>query len=136
MGNMKEFFTMLENLISFFDDLIELQNKKLDIIVANDVDELDRCINQEQAYAMQLKGYDRKREKMQEELGFAQVPLREIVEKCEGEERKGLDQLYQVLHLKTQELRAANDCVNKFIEMRIEVLDGLIEEQNQIKNNQ
>ena len=110
-----------------FDDLLELENKKIDAISVNDVDLLDQYMNEENVFLMQMRGLDFKREKMQEQLGAKGLTFREIIDKFDGLEKDNLNNLYDGLSVKSQELKDAIGSVKRLIDMHLYSISELLD---------
>jgi hypothetical protein len=128
MENLRDFYTILENHIALFDGLTSLEAQKLEAIVENDIDRLDAYMRAEQAYTLELRGLDIKREKIQENLGIAGLTLSAIIERTEGEQKKKLTDLYTNLRDKIEDLDAAITCTKKFIELHLDSI-GFLEDK-------
>lgn len=126
MGEMKKLFDVMDDVLELFDRLMVVENSKLDAIAVNDVDKLDEHMRAEQACTMELRSLDARREHVQEELGFKGYTMRQIIDATSGEEKEKLQEIYETLQIKTEELQIAVDCTKKFIELHIQSLDFLL----------
>jgi len=126
MSDYDSFCKVIHETILLFEELIELENKKIDAISENDVNLLDQYMNDEHAYLMQMRGLDYKREKMQEQLGATGLPFKDIIEKFDGIEKETLNSLCENLRTKTTELREAIARVKKLIDMHLSSINELL----------
>ena len=79
MYKLDDFLDLLEKLVLLFDDLTEVEQTKLEAVTKKDIDTLNDCMKEEQAYLLQFRGLDKKRE---ERLAF--------IEKIEEQLKKQL----------------------------------------------
>lgn len=120
------FCKVIRDTIALFEELNEYENKKLDAIAANNVLELDKYLNDEQAYLMKMRGLDSKREKLQQQLGVTGLPFKEIIEKFDGRERDSLNSLYDELSEKSTELKNAITATRKYIELHLNTISAML----------
>ena len=121
------FFETLRDTICLFDELLVFENEKLDAVAANDVDRLDRRLNEEQACLLRMKNLDAKREQLQQKLGYADMTLKQIAEQIGGAEQAALLALYDELSAKSTELKDAIATTKKFIDLHINAIGILLE---------
>ena len=135
MENFNAFCAVLESHISLFEGLMSVETQKLSAIAGNDIDKLDQHMKSEQAYALELRGLDAKREMIQAKLGCAGLPLNQIIEKSEGERKKKLLALYLNLKDRIEDLDATIACTKKFIELHLNSID-LLEARMKTQRNE
>ena len=126
-GDFDFFCKTLNDTLVLFDDLIALENKKVDAIAENDITLLDQYMNDEQAFLLQMRSLDYKREKTQGQLGVPGLTFRQLAEKFEGTEKEALDSLYEDLSAKTTELKEAIAGTKKLIEMHLSSISAVLE---------
>lgn len=120
------FTKTIDETIELFDRLMAFEAKKQEAIGANKVALLEQCMTEEQPYLMKLRGADQKREKAQKELGGENMTFRQLIENCEPQEQKELEERFSILSLKTEQLKAAVEASKKYIELNIHELDTLL----------
>ena len=81
MGEFSNFSKLIEEFIEFFEELIPVEQEKLDAAVKNRVSFVEECMHKEQAAVLRLRGLEQKREKEQERLNLAGCTFRQILEK-------------------------------------------------------
>lgn len=69
---------LFTDIITTLDKLSALQIEKLNAAKQQDLALLDRCMKQEQAFSMTLRGYEQKRNRILQELQLADVPLMQL----------------------------------------------------------
>jgi len=122
------FCQLLRDTQSLFDALIVFENKKLDIISANDVDALDQSMKEEQAYILKMKGLDLKREQWQEKFGFQDLPLKQMAERFNGAEKEMLLSLHNALSVKSEELKSIIAAAKKYIDLHVNGIGILLDQ--------
>ena len=126
-GGFDSFKSVIQETLALFDDLIALENKKMDAITENDVALLDQYMNDEKAYLLQMRGLDYKREKMQGQLGSDGLTFRQMIDKFDGGEKEALNALYEELSSKSSELKKSISNTRKFIDLHLNSINALLE---------
>lgn len=124
--NYEKFYALLNNLVDLFDRLLHVESDKLDAIAVNDIEKLDEYMKTEQAFTLEMRSLDQKREALQEEMGLKGLTISQIIEKAPADQKEKLDHYRNVLIDKKEELELSLQCTRKFIEMHIVSLDVLI----------
>ena len=65
MYTLDDFLDLAEKLILLFDDLTDIEQTKLEAVTEKNIDSLNECMKEEQAYLLQFRGLDKKREAIQ-----------------------------------------------------------------------
>lgn len=110
MGDFSNFIKLIEEFIEFFDELIPIEQEKLDAAVNNRVSFVEECMHKEQAAVLRLRGLDQKREKEQERLAMAGCTFRQILERAPEDAVSVLTPLFDRLseQVKTVQLLSGN----------------------------
>lgn len=82
MNDFTAFTKVIEEFITLFDHLIEIEQEKLDAAVKNRVTFVEDCMHKEQAAVLQLRGLEQKREAEQKHLGMEGYTFRQILEEA------------------------------------------------------
>ena len=85
MNDFTAFTKVIEEFITLFDHLIEIEQEKLDAAVKNRVTFVEDCMHKEQAAVLQLRGLEQKREAEQKHLGMEGYTFRQILEEAPEE---------------------------------------------------
>jgi len=126
MNDGLDFYKIMEEIMNLVDSVIALENQKLDAIASNDISELDRIMKEEQAIILQFRGLEKKRDKIQDDLGLSSLTFREMIDKDTLSNSKELAKLYQQMNEKMKEVKTVTDCTKKYIELHLHSLDTLI----------
>ena len=70
--------SLFADIITTLDKLSALQIEKLNAAKQQNLELLDHCMKQEQAYSMTLHGYEQKRNRILKELQLTDIPLMQL----------------------------------------------------------
>lgn len=126
MNQLLEFQGIMNETLVLLDTIIEIENRKLDAIAVNDTARLESLMNEEQAFLLQFRGYDKKREDWQKRMGCETATFKEILESLSPEERIQIEPLYQQMNEKVKEVKSVTTCAKKYIELHLHSLNALI----------
>lgn len=135
MSNISNFCDVIKEIMQLLDDIIALENKKLDAIAANNIEQLDVIMKDEQAIILQFRGLEKKREQAQADLGCPSLSFLEMIEQNTLQGKDNLRLLYQDMNEKMKEVKAVTDCTKKYIELHLHSLDLLITNLQSGKSN-
>ena len=79
MNDFTDYGKIIEEFITLFDNLIPIEQEKLDAAVKNQVTFIEDCMHREQAAVLQLRGLEQKREAEQRRLGMEGYSFRQIL---------------------------------------------------------
>lgn len=98
MYKLDDFLDLLEKLVLLFDDLTEIEQTKLEAVTKKDIDTLNDCMKEEQAYLLQFRGLDKKRESIQKDLGFENMKFSQIITNMKDKQyQEEFQELYDAL---------------------------------------
>jgi hypothetical protein len=123
---MNDFITVIEDLTQLFQELIQIEQTKLDAAKKNRITHVEECMNKEQAAILKLKGLDRKREICQEALGFKGHTFQEILSKTSGSEHNQLKTLFSTLSHYVKLFQDTNDSARTMIELNLHKINNVI----------
>ena len=97
MYKLDDFLDLLEKLVLLFDDLTEVEQTKLEAVTKKDIDTLNDCMKEEQAYLLQFRGLDKKRESIQKDLGFENMKFSQIITNIKDKQyQQEFQELYEI----------------------------------------
>ena len=123
---MNDFITVIENLTLLFQELIQIEQAKLEASKKNRITHVEDCMNKEQAAILKLRGLDRKREICQENLGFKDYTFQEILSKTSGSEHDLLKSLFNNLSYYVRLFQDTNDSTRTMIELNLHRINNTI----------
>lgn len=126
MGEFSNFVKLIEEFIDFFEELISVEQDKLDAAVKNRVSFVEECMHKEQAAVLRLRGLDQKREKEQERLGMAGYTFRQILKDAPEETAAVLKPLFDRLSEQVRMLQSITDNSKDIIEVNLHTIQSAL----------
>lgn len=130
MHSLTNFTTLLEELISFTGSLIEIEAQKLESAQKNLVTFIEESMKKEQAAILKLRGLDRRREQIQDELGWSHLSFRDILSKASDQERAELEPRFQILTENLKVLKNTSESAADIMRTNLHDIDLLISAQD------
>lgn len=125
---MEAYLDFLTELGALFTQLSDLEREKMTAVQAGDLDGLNGCIRREQALGLSLRGVDRKRETMLEELGLTGVSLRQLPDRCPPELQPRAKAVTEDLRRRYEVLNASRESARMMLECHLHKLEHRLEE--------
>ncbi len=122
MHSLHDLNDILNALIDFMNNLSILEQSKLDAVLDKNIERLDECMRKQQAQILRLRGLDQKREKIQRELGFQNMTLRQIIYTVNNNSILPMEQ-FIALDRATKTFYDLNDTTKKAIELNLHLMD-------------
>lgn len=124
MGDFSNFRKIIEEFIEFFDELISIEQNKLDAAVNNRVSFVEESMHREQAAVLRLRGLEQKREKEQERLGMKGYTFRQILEHTPEDETALLSPLFDRLSEQVRLTQSISENIKSAIEVNLHVIES------------
>ncbi len=124
---MNDFIAVIEELIRLFQNLIEIEQVKLEAAKKNRVTYVEDCMNQEQAAILKLRGLDKKREQCQERLGFKGYTFQQILTEVPESEHIHLKELFDRLSYQVRMFQETSDSARTMIEINLHMINKAIQ---------
>lgn len=118
---------IMDEYTALMDILIAFEKEKLEAVKKKKTSELDDFLKKEQAYLLQLRGLDGKREKLQKEYGFEGMTYRQLIDKAESDIKRELQESFTALSAKTNEFRNIVKTINSYIDIQLHTIDAVLE---------
>lgn len=128
MSDYKSLLELLQKYTDMFNSLTENQDKKIQAVREYNNEALNECMKKEQADTLLLRGYDKKRVLLQEQLALKDMTFREMLPKLPEEIQPEFTQMLRRLGDSYDAYRVSADCAKQLIELNIYRLSGAIEE--------
>ncbi len=125
MNDFSNFIKLIEDYIVLFDNLIPIEQEKLDAAVKNQVTFIEDCMHKEQAAVLQLRGLEQKREAEQKRLGMDNYTFKEILAHA-PEEAAALEPLFDRLSERVRSFRSISDSAKDIIEVNLHVIQSAL----------
>lgn len=123
---MNEFITVIEGLTELFQELIQIEQTKLEAAKKNRITHVEDCMNKEQAAILKLRGLEQKRELCQEKMGFEGYTFQEILSKTTGSEHDMLKSMFNTLTDHVRLFQDINDSARTMIEVNLHMINKAI----------
>lgn len=127
MPDYSKLLDLLQKHITLFEDLTRIEQDKLQAARAHDTEGLNECLNKEQAHALLIRGYDRKREALLKELSLEGKTFKELIpllpDDCRYEFSKAFDELNAAYSL----YKNTSDCAKQVIEVNAYRITSVLE---------
>ncbi len=127
---MNKLIDIVTSLTEVFDELTQIANLKLQATKDNRLSIIDECMTKEQAIILKLKGLEVKRENAMEEMGFAGLSFREILEKADQNDREKYIPAFEGLSRSIQMFRLTNDEVVVMLNLSVREWEKKINKTN------
>ena len=119
MAEMQEYLTFLSDLRQALDRLTQLEQQKIQAVQAGNLDELDQCMKQEQAAALDLRGREQRREALLKQLGLEGTPLRDLPLHCSASEKQQASEISQQVLRSYKVLASAQQTARTLMESNL-----------------
>lgn len=129
MADFSNFIKIIEEFIDFFDNLIPIEQEKLEAAIKNRVSFVEECMHKEQAAVLRLRGLEQKREREQENLGMKDYTFRQILEKVPAEVSSVLKPLFDRMSEQVTQFQSISDSAKDIIEVNLHVIQSSLAEQ-------
>lgn len=124
---MERFEQVIQNMIRFFDEFKEIEQKKLEAVQKERITFLEDSMNKEQAYILKLRGLEQEREQAQKQCGWERKTFREILQLVSEEEKQHLEPLFLTLSKKIKEFQTINEDVNTLMKIKLHKINTVLE---------
>lgn len=131
----KEVRKTLAEYIKFYSDFLAFEQNKFEAVEQNKLELLDGLVKQEEAFLLKSRGMEQNRIKFQEEQGFADKRLRDLIECAPDDMKEELLSMFTELNAIVIQLQRTNERCNIVIKARLKAIEQAM---NKIKedNNQ
>lgn len=134
MSNNNDLLVLLEKYIVLFQNLTATQQKKLEAAQQYCMEALDECMKSEQADTLLLRGYDKKRLSLQDELNFHDMTFNQIIPLLPQEDQYEFSKAFRSLNDAYLLYKDTADCAKQVIEINIHHLSNAVEKLQQKTN--
>lgn len=131
---MNNLIELLEENAKVYKSFLELEHKKYDALIKNEINVLDDIVAQEQACYLKMRGLEQKREKLVDTLGCKDMTLKEIIKLAEGEEKNILIKKYEELNAIVNEVKKINSLCKTVIGVRIHRINKAMSQLGESEN--
>ncbi len=87
MTHIEELGKLFDDFAKLFDQLSGLQDKKIEAVRQDDLQTIEHCMQQEQAFTLQIRGMQRKKDTLLKALGLEKFALRQLPDHLSAADR-------------------------------------------------
>ena len=121
-----DYLALLDHLSDHLERLAELARNKMDAVRRDDLVALDQVLNQEQAMALAMRGLEQKRLKLLKELGWNDLPLRDVPDHYPSELRLRAKEAVQELQRECQVYQGAAEAARHTLEINLHEIEKVV----------
>ena len=118
-----EYITIIQNLTAVAGSIARTEEAKTAAVSARNHGILDDCIQEEQALLLKLRGLEHHRTRLQQELGWEDLTLRQILDAASPEQTEALTQPFQKLDQQLRRLQTAREASERILKVRLHELE-------------
>lgn len=125
--NFEALINTLEAEIEIYNELLQVEKDKTNIIIEGNIEKLDKIMNTEQVLTMKINALEKKRMGIMDGLGLHTETLREVIAIAKNDESKArarLFKIYKDLKECTDQIKEVNGNNSILINSRLEVITG------------
>ncbi len=126
---MEILYELLRENNAIYKLFLELEYKKYEAVINNDIISLDDIVSDEEVYYLKMKNIEHKREKHLNSLGLKDMTLKEIMDSLEHEYKAILQEQYNELNNTIKELKKINSLLKTVVEVRLRRIDNDMKEK-------
>lgn len=134
MDKFSDFVNVINAFILLFDELIPIEQKKLDAAVDNKVLIVEDCMNKEQAAILKMRGLEQKREQAQKDLDMDGFTFRQILEASSEEHADILKPLFDRLSQQVTMFQSISESAREMIELNLHTIQSSLSKQAAAKS--
>ena len=121
----REYFHFLDQIGELLEQLTELTKQKTEAARRADLPAVEACMKKEQAYSLNLRGMDRKRDKLLAGLGISGVRLSGLSRACPPLLQNEARETAERLHDRYQVFRSAQDVARHTLECNLHQMEKI-----------
>ncbi|WMJ78586.1 MULTISPECIES: flagellar protein FlgN [unclassified Sedimentibacter] len=125
---------LLEESSNLYKNFLELEYKKYDTVIKNDIETLDDIVSKEQAYYLKIRGIEQKREKLLDSMGYKNMTLKEVIEAADDKKAAMLKEKYEEFAKIIAEVKKISDLCKTIIKVRMHRIDRAIKQLGEKEN--
>lgn len=125
---MNKLIELLDDSAKIYKNFLELEYKKYDAVIKNDIEALEDIVSQEQAHYMKMRGIEQKREKLLYSMGYKDKSLKEIIEVFEENDKTLLNEKYEEFSKTIAEVKKIVSLCKTLIEVRMHRINKVMEQ--------
>lgn len=126
MHDFSGFIKIIEDYIELFDELIEVEQTKLDAASKNRISFVEDCLHKEQAAVLRMRGLEQKREDEQKTLEMEGYTFSQILENVPEDTGAILQPLFHRLSDQVRSFQAVSSNAKDMIEVNLHTIQSVL----------
>lgn len=126
MNDFTNFIKVIEDYIKLFEELIAVEQTKLEAAAKNRVSFVEDCMHKEQAAVLRMRGLEQKRELEQKNLGMENYTFRQILEEAPDDIASLLSPLFDRLSDQVRSFQAVSGSAREMIEVNLHMIQSAL----------
>ncbi|WP_028829245.1 flagellar export chaperone FlgN [Proteocatella sphenisci] len=127
MENMDRFTSLIKEMTEFFDAFQLIEKEKLQAAASNDILRLEELMKKEQAEILVLRGFERKQQEIQADMGCEGLTFKEIIEKAPESGRAELENVYSRLSDSLDLFQKTTQSVKQAIDINLHEIQKVLQ---------
>ncbi len=129
-SKLEEFAGLIRELTSVIRDITSIEREKAEAASLGCHDQIDGFLKSGQVYLLKLRGLEKKRLMLADDLGFGGLTFRQILDQAEDSAKKQLAPLFADLEQELRALQNAEDAAEKIIRVRLREFEYILSSEN------
>lgn len=121
---LQEYAAFLETYTKTFEAIVQDEQFRLSALINHDLSAIEKSISNQQANQLRLQNMEERRMELQEEMGFSEATLAQMITMYEGQERRCLEGLYDRARDAIMLIKNYNQKSNELIQMNLQLIHG------------
>lgn len=126
MDKFEKLYIILSEELELYNEFIDIEQKKYDAIVKDDINSINKIVSQEQAYFLKLKGLELKREQIFSDSLYKDKTLKEIIEYTDGDQNKKFIELHKKISSTLIDFKRINAQCQILAEIRLHKVQNIL----------
>lgn len=131
---MNSLVELLDKSADLYKSFLELEYKKYDTVIKDDIKALDDIVAKEQVYYLKMRGIEQKRERLVDSMGYKDKTLMEIINAAEGNDKNILIKKHEELSEIVNEVKKISSLCKTLIEVRMHRIDKAMSQLGEKEN--
>lgn len=131
---MNSLVELLDKSADLYKSFLELEYKKYDTVIKDEIKALDDIVAKEQVYYLKMRGIEQKRERLVDSMGYKDKTLMEIINAVEGNDKNILIKKHEELSEIVNEVKKISSLCKTLIEVRMHRVDKAMSQLGEKEN--
>ncbi len=123
MKEQKQFFDFLDEYVVFYEHIEVQARERFEYISTNNLAGIERSIANDQSAILRAEQMEKKRIEFQESAGYKDMPMRNIIESVEGDEKEYLSDIYGRLSSLLESIQFYNARCTKVVRANLKKME-------------